>query len=201
MTPYYQNTVSSSNFVGYELVDSQLHSCPENGDGGCRYADATFVGYDSSSFAQLGYIARTAGTGALTRRTIDSNFPRFAVVEPNPINSTPQVGAAIHKIGTASGWTSGTVSGTCVDVLVRGWDDSLGRYVTWMYKCHGATNIELAGGDSGSPVFTWDGSSTTVTLRGVAVVSNASTGVSYYSKWVYITLELSQGTGYLALVN
>lgn len=72
MTSHYQNTVSPSNFVGYELVDSPVHSCPENTDGGCRYADAAFVGYDSSSFAQLGYIARTAGTAPLVRRTIDA---------------------------------------------------------------------------------------------------------------------------------
>lgn len=88
-----------------------------------------------------------------------------------------------------------------MDVAVVGRDYSLGRSVTWIYKCHGETNLEFPDGDSGSPVFTWDGSSTTVTLRGIGVVSNASTGTMHYSKWIYINLELSLGTGYLSLTN
>ena len=201
MTAHYQNSATISNLVGYEVADSPLHACVENSDGGCRYADASFVAYDSAAFAELGYLARTVSPNSIYSRTIDSNHPRFAVEEPSTPGGSVTVGTTVYKIGASSGWTSGTITGTCVDVAVRGYDFSLGREVTWMYKCQGESNLRMDDGDSGAPVFTWDGTSSTVVIRGIGVVSNAAEGVMQYSRWATIVLELSVTTGSLVLSN
>ena len=68
------------------------------------------------------------------------------------------VGEVAHKVGRTTGWTLGTTTETCVDVLALG--------TTHMRLCQEIVAAVVDGGDSGSPVFRRN-AGTNVTLLGV----------------------------------
>jgi hypothetical protein len=57
-----------------------------------------------------------------------------------------------------------------------------------VHFCSWLADYESNPGDSGSPVFTWDGSSWTVGLVGIHW--GASGADRYFSPWLYIVLEI-----------
>jgi hypothetical protein len=65
----------------------------------------------------------------------------------------------VHKIGRTTGWTQGSVRGTCVNTNVGGTD------ITQL--CQTWVSAFARGGDSGSPVFRRQGTGSNVTLLGV----------------------------------
>jgi hypothetical protein len=176
----WQNEEGSGNFIAQEVLDPPLWdpgvgSCPSSGVIGCRYTDAAFYVYQSSSYPDSLTIART--TSSSGSYTIDANHPRFAVGGPDI--EYPTESMEVHKIGRTTGWTTGEVTETCVDIEA---DD----IVTF---CSYVTDYESLGGDSGSPVFTWDGSSFSVELIGLHWGGFQGTE-AYFSPWLFIQIEI-----------
>ena len=185
MTPFNQH-VGSTNEIGVEVADGGVGECPIEiqiqGPGECRFSDAAFIGYLNPSDAQVGYVARTITpdeTFLDMRSTIDANHPRFAVAGAS-MRRLP-VGTGIYKMGKTTGWTSGTVTTTCVDYYRP-------QRNVWL-RCNSGGNYDSAGGDSGGLIFTWDGSSTSITLQGVHVGVDYSDKV--FSPWLYVDLDLN----------
>jgi hypothetical protein len=69
------------------------------------------------------------------------------------------VGQTVHKIGRTTGWTRGSVTGTCVTVNLSGTN------ITQI--CQTLVSAGVGAGDSGSPVFRRQGSTSNVTLVGI----------------------------------
>jgi hypothetical protein len=125
----------------------------------CRRSDAARARYASGTTSTLGRIARTSGAnnGSIT---ITGNFNITA-------EGSALVGQTVHKIGRTTGWTRGSVSGTCVNTNVSE------SNVTQL--CQTWVSAGAGGGDSGSPVFRRQGSTNNVTLVGILWGGSGST--------------------------
>lgn len=122
----------------------------------CRYSDASRSAYSSGVASARGVIARTTGVnnGDLTvNGTIQ--------VSAQDNNSTSFSGS-IDKVGRTTGWTRGTVNGTCATVNVSG---STIQLLCQTLVTNSAAAI-VSGGDSGSGVFKYN-SDGTATLVGI----------------------------------
>jgi hypothetical protein len=90
--------------------------------------------------------------------TIDPANPTYLITGEGEAG----MGATANKVGRTTGWTRGTVSGTCVDTGVQG--------STIVLLCQtfvtGSGQI-VAGGDSGSPVFATSGGGNVTLLGGL----------------------------------
>ena len=141
---YYQPDYSSNaNLIGVEIVDPTYYTggaCPSGRR--CRYSDAAFATYYNAT-GTMGQIARTTVRGSLSgSTTIDPAKPRFTMVSDNPY---PYAGETLDKVGITTGWTSGVVTSSCVDINVGASDVTL-----W---CQDIVAAGSDHGDSGSPVF------------------------------------------------
>jgi hypothetical protein len=118
--------------------------CPENPAGTtCRYSDAAFYKYDNPSSQHGGAtIARTQSSST----TVIGSMPILGTMYATP------TGEWLDKIGKATGWTWGQVLDTCVSKTHQSPGPN-GKLVILL--CQYATNIPIASGDSGSPVFKW----------------------------------------------
>jgi hypothetical protein len=152
-TPYWQpsQTVAPAQ-IATEVADPAYTTgggCPSGRR--CRRSDASRARYASGTTSTLGRIARTSGAnnGSIT---ITGNFNITA-------EGAASVGQTVHKIGRTTGWTRGSVSGTCVNVNV------FMSNITQL--CQTFVSAGVGGGDSGSPVFRRQGSTSNVTLVGI----------------------------------
>jgi hypothetical protein len=93
----------------------------------------------------------------------------------------------VDKVGSATGWTSGLVTRTCIDSAQQGTSVAL--------ICQYFANYGNAGGDSGSPVFQWSGSGTSVTLVGLHWGRSASGSDGVFSPIGGIEVELPRFRG------
>lgn len=153
-TDYYQATrggvlANPDNFVAYEVDDPDYSSggdCPVGRR--CRTADASRAQYGQGQPFVLGRIARTA---LLNTILVSDSTPYLTVDNLNPTRRLiaeqlqPIVGQTLNKVGRTTGWTSGKVSETCVNVDVTDSD------ITQL--CQSLVDAFVDGGDSGSP--TW----------------------------------------------
>jgi hypothetical protein len=153
---------------------------------GCRFSDAAFFMYYAEGMAQGGTIARTMGFGSTN---VDPSHPRFLLTEPSL--ELPLVGMQVHKMGKTTGWTSGVVTQACMNSLPA--NDPF----RVMRLCQAWTNYYCDGGDSGAPVFTWDGSSDYVQLVGVHFAGDRQTPQGEFSPWVYVSFEIEGIVGML----
>lgn len=149
-TRYYQHTTTGG-AVATEIADPGYFTggaCPAGRR--CRYSDASFARYDTTSLGQLGRIARTTSRSSSSAGslTVSTTNPRFII---NARTNFPTGGEQLNKVGRTSGWTYGTVVSTCVDTNVSG--------TTITQLCQDHVQGYSAGGDSGSPVFRWTGTS------------------------------------------
>jgi hypothetical protein len=153
-TDYYQATrggllADPNNFVAYEVDD------PDYASGGecplarrCRYSDASRAQYGQGQPFVLGRIARTA---LLNTILVSDSTPYLTIDNLNPTRRLiaeqlqPVVGQTLNKVGRTTGWTSGKVTETCVNVDVSDSD------ITQL--CQSLVDAFVDGGDSGSP--TW----------------------------------------------
>jgi hypothetical protein len=117
----------------------------------CRRSDAARARYASGTTSTLGTIARTSGVnnGSIT---VKGSFNIIA--EGGAI-----AGQTVHKIGRTTGWTRGSVIGTCVNTNVSG------SNITQL--CQTWVSAGVGAGDSGSPVFRRQGTGSNVTLVGI----------------------------------
>ncbi len=184
-----QPTWNSGNRLGVERVDSLysfgIPGCPFGRR--CRYSDAAFYEYDDSltSFFHLAKIAKP-----------DQPYPsldfsgHYSIDLTEPITGGlwPLAGWTVHKVGRTTGWTTGVVSGTCVDVNKAPPND---RTVL----CVNRASYHSDGGDSGAPVFTIGGlfgDPDHINIMGVHFARNEA-GDRFFSKirWVRSELEPS----------
>ena len=152
-TPYWQPTQGvAPTRIATEVADPAYTTgggCPSGRR--CRRSDAARARYASGTTSTLGRIARTSGAnnGSLT---ITGNFTITA-------EGGASVGQQVHKIGRTTGWTRGSVSGTCVNTNV------VGTNITQL--CQTLVSAGVGPGDSGSPVFRRQGTGSNVTLLGI----------------------------------
>ncbi|MDE2086686.1 MAG: hypothetical protein KGI63_05575, partial [Xanthomonadaceae bacterium] len=144
-TDAWYQTYNSSRVVGYEAWDPA--STGTYGGFPSRASEVELIKVNSTS-ATRGGIAHTiyrdsASAGSLE---LDTSHPPIAVYAAS---SSPVTGLEVNKVGTKTGWTYGTITNTCDDVAI----DPPGDAVTCAIK----TNVYTRPGDSGSPLFQWDG--------------------------------------------
>ena len=150
----YSQSLPSGGSVATEIADPPLFACDVGRR--CRFSDAAFVKFDKKSFGSLAHIARPDGNDPeLGSLVMTPGTARFVVGGAGP---SPLTGDVVHKIGRTTGWTYGEVVATCVQVNVGDTDLT--------YGCQTAVAAGAAGGDSGSPVFTWNGGNTAL-LQGI----------------------------------
>jgi hypothetical protein len=168
-TDYYQplqdsdgdRMVNPENLIGTEADDPHWFislDCPLSPAFQCRWSDASRAAYIATAAAEatLGHIARTVRPSTSlddVELTIDGFF-RIRREQARGV-----VGEVANKVGRTTGWTFGTTTETCVDVLALG--------TTHIRLCQEIVAAVVDGGDSGSPVFRRNGGGSNVTLLGV----------------------------------
>jgi hypothetical protein len=154
-TPYWQPLESVRPIqVATETVDPTYPtggSCPAGRN--CRRSDAAFAKYINGTQNTLGRIARTSRINPNDRTIVGS-----WTITSDASSSSFTIGLRVNKVGRTTGWSQGPVTGTCVNVNVSGTN------ITQL--CQTIVSATVAGGDSGSDVFTIT-SGTNVRLNGV----------------------------------
>ena len=154
-TPYWQPLESvRPTQVATETVDPTYPtggSCPAGRN--CRRSDAAFAKYINGTQNTLGRIARTSSINPNDRTIVGS-----WTITSDASSSSFTIGLRVNKVGRTTGWSQGPVTATCVNVNVSGTN------ITQL--CQTIVSATVAGGDSGSDVFTIT-SGTNVRLSGV----------------------------------
>ena len=154
-TPYWQPLESVRPIqVATETVDPTYPtggSCPAGRN--CRRSDAAFAKYINGTQNTLGRIARTSRINPNDRTIVGS-----WTITSDASSSSFTIGLRVNKVGRTTGWSQGPVTATCVNVNVSGTN------ITQL--CQTIVSATVAGGDSGSDVFTIT-SGTNVRLNGV----------------------------------
>jgi hypothetical protein len=180
-TAYYQptSTVDSSPIAIEAHDPSYVRGGPCPRGRVCRYSDASRALYQSGTESSRGVIAKTDGenNGSLTVAG------SFTVTAQN--NTSTSYSGTIHKVGRTTGWSSGDVTHSCVNVNVSGTNITL--LCQTMVERSGAQIA--AGGDSGSPVFTRS-SGDNVTLVGILWGGSSSGDLFVFSPLKNIQDEL-----------
>jgi hypothetical protein len=160
-TLIYQNNTAAGNLVGFELSDPKPYTCGIFGLYRCRWSDAAVIYKYGSVSWNYGRIARTTfwGVPGDTGSVVVDPYNPFMTITSE--YSYPTGGEMFDKMGRTTGWTYGFVKKTCVDMNKPSYTGGgIGRIL-----CQDWTNYKSDGGDSGSPVFRWYGS--TVRLAGI----------------------------------
>jgi hypothetical protein len=159
-------------WVGREVRDPRPFGCFLWGFIKCRYSDAALVQANSNIAVAPGLIARTEFWGSLWGDPgsidVDAAAPTLAITG---VQQYPLAGDWVDKMGRTTGWTTGQVQHTCVTVVMS-------TLTNWAL-CQYSADHHSAGGDSGAPVFVWQGN--TVTLAGLHWGRIPSLGVSLFS--------------------
>lgn len=129
----------------------------------CRHSDSQFSQFTSNFDAPSGYIARPAAQNSTLE--INQDNPTFNITQ---VGGLLLMGDVVHKVGTSTGWTSGDITATCVNMI----SSSRPSLV-----CQDVSNANLYPGDSGSPVFTLEANGTDVRLRGLAHSATFTAGI------------------------
>lgn len=145
--------------IGTEVADpvyGPRDGCPAGR--ACRFSDAARAVYATRATSSLGLIART--TGPNNRSITEAGSFRVTGEQTSP---TFVVGDLAQKVGRTTGWTQAAITSTCVDVDVDGTN------ITQLCQTlASAPGVVVGAGDSGSPVFLYDGNPTfDVTLGGI----------------------------------
>lgn len=176
-TQYFQPLASlAGSFIGTEVADptylrrNQNPACPRGRR--CRFSDAARAAYASGVPFTLGGIAQTTGAnnGSLTIAGT------FAIKD----EGGEVVGDIANKVGRTTGWTSGSITNTCVNTGVSGSNIVL--------LCQNFVSAGVGGGDSGSDVFLQSGNN--VRLLGVLWGGNGAGTLFVYSPIANVEQEL-----------
>lgn len=158
-------------------VDPSAYTCGMNR---CRGADAAFAAAAPGAQLAVGKIARV---GVLGTKNIPQSSPYHTIVgEAAPLAS----GQRVFKTGRTTGWTTGFVEATCVDVgqvfPSRG-----------MTRCEYGASYGADEGDSGGPVFLFPHPgyyTDDVILAGIHSSRDPIYGTAYFSKLDRIKSDL-----------
>jgi hypothetical protein len=163
--------------VSVETNDPGTFGCGAFNQSQCRKSDASMHRVLSGIYSHRGLIARTTNNSG--SKAWDTSKPYFIVNGTATIYS----GMSIQKIGETTGWRSGSVTNTCYDVALTGGP---------IIKCEVQTNGTSEQGDSGGPVFWWDGASSEVLFAGLNSAGTTSAGFPhYFTPMAQITQDLS----------
>jgi len=192
-SPYYQPSNAYNNsYLGTEGYDLTAGTCPLLWP--CayyRYSDANLVRQTSTTRHWApGIIARPTNRVFASVGQTDWNSAHpflFVVGTATDVSD----GQSIEKIGATSGWTYGTVTGTCMDI---NW------FANDLDKCVYHTSLLVRGGDSGAPVFTWDGQDGVI-VYGISFQGDTTGSTSYFSKWSYVVGEATGPGSFTSSVN
>jgi hypothetical protein len=168
--------------IGFETHDPSGWTC---GIYTCRRSDAAFARFDTQT-----------GPGvALPAIPELINLDRPYLFVSGTVGSDGLLyGQEVQKIGRTTGWTYGTITATCTDyVSTQGSEPSFAVQI----RCTDRTNAPTQGGDSGGPVFLWDGADR-VTLAGVTAAN--PNGGALYSRFSQIELDFG-GPGQFSVVR
>jgi hypothetical protein len=181
-TPYWQPLQSvAPTQIATEVADPvyfrNKNGCPRGRR--CRYSDASRAAYVDGANQGLGLIAATsaANNGSLT---ITGSF-NITSDDCASIGGCIAAGATVNKVGRTTGWTSGVVTGTCVNTSVTG--------SNIMQLCQSFVSAGVGGGDSGSDVFQVT-SGSSVKLAGVLWGGNSNGTQFVYSPLGNVKTEL-----------
>lgn len=154
---YFQSTPSSG-AIGTEIVDPGFSTDPPCPAGRrCRFSDSAFAKYDKAKLGALGKIARpTSGGSEFGSLSLNPASARFTITGRE---DALLVGDTVNKVGRTTGWTIGTVVGTCADI------NNSSAEITQF--CQDVVQGGGGPGDSGSPVFTRSGGKNNVRLAGI----------------------------------
>jgi hypothetical protein len=132
--------------------------CPLSPAFQCRWSDASRARYipTVAPEARLGRIARTVRPST-SLTDVELTIDGFFTIKREQARGV--VGEVANKVGRTTGWTFGTTTETCVDVIALG--------TTHMRLCQELVAAVVDGGDSGSPVFRRNGGGSNITLLGV----------------------------------
>lgn len=142
-TLYYQPASSTDPVsIATEAADPNYfkgQGCPRGKK--CRHSDASRALYQSATASNRGDILKTTGAnnGSLTVGGV------FTVTSQDNTTKNFAIGTVLNKVGRTTGWSQGPVSRTCVNTNVQG---------SQVHQlCQTFVDANVAGGDSGSPVF------------------------------------------------
>jgi hypothetical protein len=169
-------TSPGGTFVGSETIDPSGRSCALPDTLGCRESDALFVSGGPANAVDFGRIMYT-------------NFGSLTVAGVLNVQGTlnyPSVGQTIYKTGRTTGLTRATVARVCVDTLVTDPDGTYGA----LCSIEVATGSFIAGGDSGSSVWTYNGVGPIIT----GIVSYGSSNTGGFSPWGGVVREFGTVT-------
>jgi hypothetical protein len=165
-------TSPGGTFVGAESIDPAPRSCSLPDTLGCRESDALFVSGGPANAVDFGKIMYT-------------NFGSLTVAGVLNVQGTlnyPSVGQTIYKTGRTTGLTRATVARVCVNTLVSEPD---GNTYGALCSVEVATGSFIAGGDSGSSVWTYNGVGPIIT----GIVSYGSSNTGGFSPWGGVVKE------------
>lgn len=145
-TPYWQPTQTAApGQIATEVADPAYFRgrgvCPILRR--CRYSDASRAAYLNGADQALGVIARTSGPNNGSLEVVGS-----LNIVAEDLRDHFTTNEVIHKVGRTTGWTSGAVTGTCVNVSVSGT-----LIVQLCQTLVNSSGVIVGGGDSGSGVF------------------------------------------------
>jgi hypothetical protein len=185
-TQYYQplNQVAEE-FIGSEIADPAYRrngsGCPRGRV--CRYSDSNFSEGAGGVLFTLGGIAKTTGPNNGSLQIAGA----FTIVD----EGAATMGQTANKVGRTTGWGQGVVTRTCVNTGVSGSNIVL---LCQDFVENDAVQI-VAGGDSGSPVFSISpNGGDNVTLLGNLWGGNSSGTLFVYSPISGIERELGSLT-------
>jgi hypothetical protein len=187
-TPYWQPSgsvagPSDPNFIAREEWDAPGYTggnCPAGRI--CRNSDAAGARYAPGIPNAFARIYRTTSVNTGNWQTIDQANPMFHIVAEAPTNQP--VGTIVDKVGRTTGWSSGSVTQSCVNTGVSGTQFTV-MCQDWV---SGASNI-VAGGDSGSGAFTRLGTGADPNVRLNGILWGGGTGVFVYSPMERVRMD------------
>lgn len=172
-------TSPGGTFIGAESIDPAPRSCSLPDTLGCREADALFVSGGPGNAVDFGRIMYTSvNAGSLNV---------VGVLNVQGTLNYPSVGQTIYKTGRTTGTTRASVARVCVDTLVSEPD---GNTYGALCSVEVATGSFIAGGDSGSSVWTYNGTGPVIT----GIVSYGSSNTGGFSPWGGVVKEFGTVT-------
>jgi hypothetical protein len=172
-------TSPGGTFVGAESIDPAPRSCSLPDTLGCRESDALFVSGGPANAVDFGRMMFTSvNSGSLTVT---------GVLNVQGTLNYPSVGQTIYKTGRTTGTTRASVARVCVDALVSEPD---GNTYGALCSVEVASSTFIAGGDSGSSVWTYNGTGPIIT----GIVSYGSSTTGGFSPWGGVVKEFGAVT-------
>ena len=117
---------------------------------------------------------------------LDTNRPYFLITSVD--SGTAVSGQQVQKIGRSTGWTYGAIGNTCVDHRHELWPNSE------ITECTYEADFTNAQGDSGGPVFNFEGTGYNEgadRVRLVGIVLGEVDDQAVFSKWSGVIADLS----------